>query len=95
MDQAFAARTFDGATGGFTGERFEGAVVLTHHGKDGMGDQTRLVALLGQLGEGGIEQERLVVVDDLEDRDLAFAPTICDSLVPETQIGLTGLAPAG
>ena len=57
-----------------------------------MGDETRLVALLGQLGQGRIEQERLVVVDDLEDRDLALAIALGHGLVAEAQIGLAGFA---
>jgi hypothetical protein len=92
MDQALAARALDGAAGGLSGERLEGAVVLTHHGEDRVGDEAGLVALLGQLGQGRIKQERLVVVDDLEDRDLAFAPVLLHRLVAEAQIGLAGLA---
>ena len=94
VDQALAARALDRAAGSLAGERLEGAVVLAHHGEDRMGDEARLIALLAQFGQGRIEQERLVVVDHLEDRDLALAPIFLNGLVAEAQIRFAGLAPA-
>ena len=95
MEQALAARALGGAAGGLTGERGELALGVAGDGQDRVGDKARLVALLLQFGERRIEQERLVVVDDLEDGELVLALALAVFLVAEAQVDRVGLARVG
>ena len=83
MEQALAARAFRRAAGRLAGEGSELALGVAGDGQDRMGDEARLVALVLQFGERRIEQERLVVVDDLEDRDLVLAVLRAELVVAE------------
>jgi hypothetical protein len=56
------------------------------HRDDGMGDEHRVEALVHQLGKGGVEQERHVVVDRLDDGDLASMAVAVDIEIGEAQI---------
>jgi uncharacterized peroxidase-related enzyme len=64
----------------------EGAVLVALDAQDRMGDEARLVALVGELGEGRIEEERAVVVDDLDGRHLAPPALPLDLEVDEAQV---------
>ena len=95
MEQALAARALGGAASGFAGERGELALGVAGDGQDRVGDEARLMALLLQFGERRIEQERLVVVDDLEDGELVLALALAVFLVAEAQVDRVGLARLG
>ena len=59
-----------------------------------MGDKTQGEAMLGDLGERRIEQERHVVVDRLDDRHLVHA-VVVDGDIPERDPGLAARAGLG
>ena len=68
LDQAFAPGARLAARERLAGETHQGAGRVALHGQDRVGDEADLVAALRHLGEGRIEQERHVVVDDLDHR---------------------------
>ena len=73
LDEALAPGADRGRRGRLADEAHEGAGRVALDGEDRMRDEARLVALLDELGEGRIEEERHVVVDDLDRRDVAAA----------------------
>ena len=66
LDEALAQRSAGGGARALEAGQTAGAVALD--GEHRMHDQADLHAMLGELGEHRIDQERHVVVDDLEDR---------------------------
>jgi hypothetical protein len=54
-----------------------------------MRDQHRLVILLGEFGEGRVDQERHVVVQSLKHRDIAATPSTLDLKIGQADNGGT------
>jgi hypothetical protein len=86
MDQAFAASALGRAACRLASQCEEAALRVARNRQDRVRDEARLIALLGQLGQRRIEQERLVVVDDFENRQLPLAALTAETVVAETQI---------
>jgi hypothetical protein len=68
IDDALAQRA-GGRLGALEGNQATGRIAL--HGEDGMRHEADIDAEIGQLGQDRIDQERHVVVDDLEHRLVA------------------------
>ena len=76
MDQALVPEIV--AILGGTGEPRQPARLVALDREDRVRDEARLVPLGGEIGDGGIEQERHVVVHGLNDRDVAAAGQVSD-----------------
>ena len=86
MDEAFALRLARIVARRLPVEPRQGPRRIALQRQDRMRDELRLVALVEDLGEGRIEQEGHVVVDDLDDRHLAPALAALDLDVDEPQV---------
>ena len=71
VDEALARETPLRVRGRLSDHPDEPARAVPLHAEDRVRDELRSEALLGQFGQGRVQQESPVVVDDLEDRRLA------------------------
>ena len=87
LDEALAPGADRGRRGRLADKARQGAALVAFDGEDRMRHEPRLVALLDELGEGRIEEERHVLVHDLDRRDVAPRAAALDLAVDEALIG--------
>ena len=73
VDHALAVDVAMGLGGGLAADLREAARPVALHREDRVGNEERRQALARQFGEGRIEEERAVVVDHVEDCEVALA----------------------
>jgi hypothetical protein len=86
VDEALALHLGLDERGGFAHEPRERAGGVPFDRENGMRHENRLVALVDDLGQGRVEQERHVVVDDLDHRHVAAPAGALDLEIDEAQV---------
>jgi hypothetical protein len=86
MDEALAPHPEPGGARGLAHEADQGAPRVPLHGQDRVRHEKRLIAAVHDLGQGRVEQERHVVVDDLQHRHVAAAALALDLHVEEAHV---------
>ena len=92
LDEALPPGADGRGRGRLADDPHEGTGFVALDPDDRMGDEARLVALLDELGEGRIEEERHVGVHDLDRRDVAPPAGALHLEIDEANIGALALA---
>ncbi len=93
VDHALAVDVAMGLGGGLAADPREAARLVAFHREDRMGDEERRQAQARQFGQSRIEEERAVVVDDVENGQLALAAVALHRDVGERDGGRPVRAP--
>ena len=95
LDQALAPRARGRARDGLAREAHQAPRLVALDGEDRVGDEPGLDSRIGEFRERRVEQERHVVVDDFDDRQVASALPERRVHIDETDVGASGLAWGG
>ena len=85
VDEALARQAALGIGRRFADDPYQTAAAIPLDAENRVRDEVRGQALLGQFGEGRVEEEGPVVVDDFEDRHLARPATADEGTLAEAQ----------